>query len=89
MAGKTKEQAAPVTVDNHAVRTDDDALEGHFCKVVAGDDEGVVGVFESVVDRESDGYPKHIIVRSRDASNRLFTVAYKDVRPAVGYNGGR
>jgi hypothetical protein len=77
-----------VRVDNHAVRSDDDALEGHFVNVVAGPHEGVFGVFDKVNEYAADGYPKTVIVEARDAKGDLFTVNYKDLRPAAAARRG-
>lgn len=78
-----------VRVDNLTRRSDDDALEGHFVKVVSGEYVGRVGGFERVLSSGPDGYPIRILVRTRDAENELLTVAYADVRPADPYRGGR
>ena len=79
----------PVVVNNRTVRSDQDALEGHFCQVVAGPHDGIFGTFIQVEEREEDGYPKTILVKNRDwwKDVDLVTVNYKDVRPAV--TGGR
>ena len=76
--------AHPVVVNNATRRSDEDALEGGFCEVVAGEHKGIFGTFVQVVEREKDGYPKTILVRNRDFHKDvdLITVPYSDVRPA-------
>lgn len=80
--------ATPVRVDNRSRRDDNDALEGHFVKIIDGEHAGRVGTFDQVVDREDDGYPKTILVISRDEKNEILQVPYEDARP-TSYKGGR
>lgn len=77
-----------VRVDNLSRRSDADALEGHFCEIVAGEHKGLKGVFDKVLEAGPDGYPTLIEFITRDAQNDVLTVPYKDVRPTV-YAGGR
>lgn len=79
----------PVQVDGRNRKSDEDGLEGHFVNVVDGEHKGRLGAFVSVVEREADGYPKQILVRTRDEYNQLLSVAYKHVRHAGDYHGGR
>jgi len=69
-----------VQVDQYTKRSDDDALYGHFCRIVKGDHEGTVGVYAATLDREDDGWPKTIIVEPVGQANTMFQVPYKDVR---------
>ena len=76
--------AHPVRVDNMSRRSDNDALEGHFCDIVSGEHAGRTGVFDQVVEYDSHtGYPAKIIVITRDADNAWLVVAYEDVRPSA------
>lgn len=91
MAAK-KQVAQPVDViDNSTRRNDDDAVQGSFVDVVAGEHEGRRGSFEHVVTyNDKDGYPETVLIRSRDQRSEPLVVNYKDVRPASGgYFGGR
>ena len=81
--------ASKVRVDSHSARSDDDALEGHFCVIVDGEHAGRVGSFEKVSKYGPDGYPESIIFRSRDADDLYLTVPYESVRRAGDYKGGR
>ena len=89
--GNTAHLAA-VRVDNTTRRSDDDALEGHFVKVIGGEHEGQLGAYLHTLEADSKtGYPAQILVRFRDATygHDVAAVAYKDVRPATPYVGGR
>jgi hypothetical protein len=79
---------AAVTVDNRTRRSDDDALLGGWVDVVSGEHQGRFGSYRDTAQVCSDGYPKTIWVRTRDADNLLLEVAYEDVRPAER-TGGR
>ena len=79
----------PVQVDGRNRKAADAGMEGHFVKVVDGEHAGRVGAFVSVGEREADGYPKSILVRTRDEFNELLSVAYAHVRHAGDYHGGR
>jgi hypothetical protein len=81
--------AQPVQVDGRNRKAGDDGLEGHFVNVVAGEHAGRVGAFIKVLEREADGFPKQILVRTRDEFNQLLSVAYADVKHAGDYHGGR
>lgn len=87
-------EPAPVVAqtpgDNARPRSDEDAVQGQFVDVVDGEHKGRRGAFLSVVehDLEGDGFPKSILVRTRDELNELLTVAYEHVRPSK-YTGGR
>lgn len=78
----------PVKVDGRNRRDGEDALEGHFCKVVKGEHEGRVGVFDSVLNYAKDGYPERILFVTRDDKAEALPVDYADVR-ATSYRGGR
>ena len=81
--------APPVRVDNRTRRSDEDAIEGAFVDVVAGEYKGRRGAFASVLESDpKTGYPTLILVRTRDADNLLIPVKYADVRPTE-YTGGR
>lgn len=86
---KTKPPAQPVHVDGTNRRLGTDALEGGWVRFLKGDYKGKVASFEQVLDRETDGYPKEILVRTRDEFDQLLTVAYKDVEAALDFHGGR
>lgn len=76
--------ASSVFVDNHGARSDDDALEGHFVRVVSGEHKGVYGALVDVLTRGEDGYPDKCLVRQRDPAGDkdLVGVDYVDLRPA-------
>jgi hypothetical protein len=73
----------PVRVDNSNARSDKDAYEGHFVRVVEGDHAGAVGVFQSVEDYADDGYPDHIVVKFTDPAYdaELAVLHYNEVVP--------
>ena len=76
--------ATPVRVDNKSRRSDKDGLEGHFVRVVTGEHEGSVGVFQSVESYNTDdGYPDQIIVKFTDPAYdaELAVLPYADVVP--------
>jgi hypothetical protein len=70
-----------VWVDNFTRRTGDDALSGHFARVVGGDHEGKYGVFVEALTADKDGFPDDVLFRTRDDRQELLTVKYKDLRP--------
>lgn len=78
----------PIKVDGRTRRSDDDGLEGGFVDVVDGEHEGRFGSFFRVLQHAADGYPKLILVKTRDAENELLSVAYAHVRPSKR-GGGR
>lgn len=78
----------PVRVDGTNCRSDDDAREGCFVTIIAGEYTGRLASFEQVQSYGKDGYPTEIIVRTRDADSMWLSVPYADVRPAAT-NGGR
>ncbi len=91
-AAVAAEPVPAVTVDNTTRRSDDDALEGSFVRVIAGEHAGTVGAYLSTLEHDATtGYPTLVLVRNRDHAGDvdLFAVPYTDVRPAVGFNGGR
>lgn len=71
----------PPRVDRFTRRTDADVLPFSFCKLESGDHEGEIGVFESVVSEDDDGFPDVVLVKLRN-SNTLVTIAYADISPA-------
>lgn len=87
-AKPTKATVHPIRVDGRNRRTDDDALEGSFVTIVAGEHEGRLASFEQVQSYGKDGYPTEVVVRTRDADSLLLSVPYADIRPAAT-NGGR
>ena len=85
-------QAAPVTVDHSTRRDDNDALEGHFAKVVDGEHAGQTGVFSQVLEYDPQtGYPALVLIDFRDANYTYAQapVRYGSIRPAAPYLGGR
>lgn len=78
----------PVHVDQRTRRSDDDALEGHFVDIIDGDDKGRRGTFDRVTEYGTDGYPKRILVITRDERNEPLDVPYEYARPTT-YLGGR
>ena len=75
--------------DQLTVRGNDKVFYGHFCTVVKHKDvdkenEGVYGVYVDTVAFEENGDPKQVLVRTRDADNRLISVPYDAIRPAEG-----
>src|ERR1035437_4268528 len=80
-------QSQPVRVDGRNRRNANDGLEGHFVDVVDGEHKGRFGAFTEVAEREKDGYPKTILVRTRDEFNELLTVAYEHVRHSQSHGG--
>lgn len=77
-------------VDGRDRRNDDDALVGQFVDVVDGPHEGRRGAFMHVTSHDkTTGYPREIVVRSRDKFHEYLSVLYKHVRPAKDYVGGR
>lgn len=71
---------APVIVDGRNRRSDDDALQGGFAKVVSGPHAGKHGTFDEVVTHGYDGYPETVVLRTRDGNVPLI-VHYPDLRP--------
>jgi len=71
----------PVIVDGRTKRSDDDALEGGWVRVVDGEHAGRRGALLHVEERGADGYPTRCIIRTRDAMNQLLSVAYEHLRP--------
>ena len=78
----------PIKVDGRSRRSDDDALEGGPVDIVDGEHAGKYGAFVRVLQHAADGYPKQILVRTRDAENELLSIAYDHVRPSKR-TGGR
>jgi hypothetical protein len=87
---ETLEQApaAPVVVDNHTARSDDDAYHGSWVDVVSGEHKGRYGALLGTVSSGPDGYPEVVSIRTRDADNLVLDVAYSDVRRSEK-TGGR
>jgi hypothetical protein len=78
----------PVHVDATTARSDDDALVGQFAKVVSGKHQGRYGVFDTVAEFDKqDGYPKTVILVTRDEHAERIVVNYSDLRPSLA--GGR
>lgn len=80
--------AAKEELDALGRRDATDPLEGSFVEIKSGEHEGRVGAFLRTVERDVKGFPKRILVRSRDEHNELLDVAYDDAK-ATDYNGGR
>lgn len=78
----------PIQVDGRNRRHGDDGLEGGFVRIATGENAGRVGAFLRVLEHDLDGYPKKILVRTRDEFDQLLEVLYKDV-VATNYHGGR
>jgi hypothetical protein len=78
--------ARPVKVDQSNRRSDSDALEGAFCKMVAGPNNGQTGIYRQIVtyDSAGTGYPLTVVV----AVTKPYPVAaltvqnYADITPA-------
>ena len=68
-------------------RDDQDALTGHFAKVIAGEYEGRIVVVGPTIARNKDGFPKTVTARTRDSRDEDIVVDYVDLRPAE--SGGR
>ncbi len=78
----------PVHVDSTTARSDDDARVGQFARVVSGKHQGRYGVFDTVAEyNDKDGYPKTVILVTRDEHAERLVVNYSDLRPAEP--GGR
>ena len=80
-AARKAQNVQPVKVDGRNRRSDDDALEGGFCEIVAGEHDGVHGTFDQVVEYDHAGYPVKVLVKPRDAATATLVVNYSDVRP--------
>ena len=82
------EKGDPVHVDSTTARSDEDARVGQFAKVVSGKHQGRYGVFDHVSEYKTNGYPKKIVIFTRDEHNEPIVVDYKDARPAeAGFRG--
>lgn len=81
-------QSSKPEVDRLGRRSGDDALEGQFVRLVSGEHQGRVGAYVETTERDKDGFPSQILVRSRDEHNELLNVAYSDAK-ATSYKGGR
>jgi hypothetical protein len=68
-------------------REDGDALTGQFAMITEGDLVGTHVVVGSATERDKDGFPKKVIVRTRDDRDEVLVVDYASLRP-VG-SGGR
>lgn len=77
--------AAPVVVDQRGRRSDLDALEGHFARMV----DGRLVVIEKVAARDSSGYPVTVVVRTRDARNEVLTVPWTTLEPEGSHGPNR
>jgi hypothetical protein len=78
----------PVHVDSTTARSDKDALVGQFARVESGKHQGRYGVFDTVAEYDKkDGYPKTVILVTRDEHAERLVVNYSDLRPALP--GGR
>lgn len=71
----------------HRPRTDEDVRIGQFADVVDGPHHGRYVVYIKTIDSLEDGYPKRVLVRSRDARDEDLIVPYAYLRPAP--RGGR
>jgi hypothetical protein len=69
-------------VGNQQKRSDDDAVLGSFVDVVDGEHQGRFGHFFDVADSEQGGFPKTVLVRTRDEFNEVLRVLYKHLRPS-------
>ena len=84
--------ARPVRVDSTTVRSDADALDGQFAKVVEGEHAGQVGVYSETLEYDPQtGYPSLVLLRFRDATydHAEAKLPYSSIVPATNYNGGR
>jgi len=80
--GNRPPPANAVKVDGAHRRSDNDALEGAFATVIAGEHAGRHGVFDWVLEYGDDGYPAKVMLLTRDDRNEHLEVAYSDLRPA-------
>jgi hypothetical protein len=64
-------------------RSDQDALTGLFANIVSGEFAPRYVVVGQTVERDDDGYPKVVEVKTRDSRDELLIVEYKDLRPAT------
>lgn len=72
MAAKKSKKAEEETIVGEAAR------EGAFADVVAGEHAGRYGVYVDTLNREDDGSPKTILLRTRDDNDELLTLPYGD-----------
>lgn len=78
--------AQPVRVDGRNRRSADDALEGHWVKVVGGDHDGQKAAFVSAVEYDMyTGYPTKALVRFKDTTytKEYDVVDYESLRPTT------
>jgi len=81
-AKKAPEEVVPIHVDDNTRRSDLDVRNGHFCRVTKGEHEGRYGVFTAVSELEKDGWPKRVIITTRDAEKVNLVVDYDAIEPA-------
>jgi hypothetical protein len=65
------------------VRSDADALTGHFVTVIGGEHEGVYGVLDFISAVDKDGKPLEGIVVTRDENAMRIVVPYDQLRRSV------
>lgn len=75
----------PIHVDQYTTRGDGDVLVGHFARIERGDHRGEIGVYESTVSADRDGYPEAVVVSLRSSSQKV-VVDYSDLTP-VAFGG--
>ena len=59
----------PVRVDQLSRRSDADAIEGSFVRVLSGKHAGQIASFLKTLEHEADGYPKRILLRFKDTTH--------------------
>jgi len=64
-------------------RSDDDALTDLFANIVSGEYAPRYVVVGRTLERDDDGYPKTVEVRTRDDRDEMLVVDYADLRPAA------
>ena len=73
-----------VHVDSTTARSDADVPVGTFAKVTKGKHQGRYGVVDTVVgELDKDGYPKKVLLRTRDSEAERLEVNYADLEPSV------
>ena len=60
---------APVRVDQFTRRSDADAIEGSFVRVLSGPHAGQIASFLKALEHDVDGYPKRILLRFKDTTH--------------------
>jgi len=64
-------------------RDDSDALTGLFANIVSGEFAPRYVVVGRTLERDQDGFPTRVEVKTRDARDERLEVDYADLRPAA------